>query len=105
MQPPNRERIAVTVDLVSARWFPVAVMRRGRRRDHMYRYGTTPQFCYLICLNLRDHELLGQVAEVSLEQDMGGPVITIHRLLKEGEGGPRPPSLSRLIWPEMSREL
>lgn len=89
----------VSIDLVLARWEPVATKRRGRYLDNYYSYGSPPQRCYLICQGLRDNQLLGQVAEVSIEFDEGGPVITIHRLVNQDLRASRPTRLSRLLWP------
>lgn len=105
MQAPGSMRIPVTVDLVFVRWIPIAIIPREGRRDHLYRYGVPPQHCYLICLGLRDNNLLGQVAEVSLEHDEGGPVVTIYRLLPQREGEGQPTKLSRLLWPGVPSEL
>jgi hypothetical protein len=90
----------VTVDLVSGRWTWIATAKHHGRRSHMYRYDTELQRCHLICLGLRDSDLLGQIAEVSLEHDGGGPVVTIHRRLPDWRLAAPPRSLSGLIWPK-----
>lgn len=92
--------IVVILNLGAARWIPIASMRRSNRFDHVYRYGTSPRHCYLICHGLRDYELVGYAAEVSVEFDQGGPVITVYQRVELVEGAPRPTRLSRLLWPE-----
>jgi hypothetical protein len=59
----------VVMDLTAARWTLVPTLRRDRRFNYVYRYGSSPNHCYLICYGLRAHDLLGQVAEVRLEYD------------------------------------
>lgn len=92
--------MVVILNLGPARWIPIASMRRGRRFDYIYLYGTSPRHCYLICHGLRDYDLVGYAAEVSVELDEGGPVITVYQRVELAEGAPKPTRLSRLLWPE-----
>lgn len=98
---PARTTQLVRIDLVDEAWVFIALTNRmveGRvRRISLYRYGRHPGHCFFICLGMRAHDLMGFVAEVSLEEDEGGPVVTVYRVLRDAQHAL--PSLSALIWP------
>jgi hypothetical protein len=97
---PSGEQLFL-VDLPS-RWHHIAT-KRGASRGKVttfYRYGVGSGRCFLICEGgLRSHDLIGRVASVQIEQDIGGPVVTVGAIAEAA----RAPRLSRRLWGKENR--
>jgi hypothetical protein len=95
----------VRVDLTEEPWVLMAitsrVVRESSQRLYHYRYGTAPPYCFVTGIGMQSYDLIGHVAEVRIERDGGGPVVTAYRVVR-GPNGERQvgvyPMLSTLIW-------
>lgn len=60
-----------------------------------YRYAAGGNSCLLICMHgLRSYNVIGRAVQATIENDMGGLVVTI-TALSDAEAAPR---LSRVLW-------
>lgn len=99
----------VRFDLTNEPWELIALTRqrhagRSQRVSH-YRYGTHPDYCFLMCVGTPVTGLIGRVVEVSIERDVGGPVLTVHRVVTAEDAEARYPSLQELVWRIRTNEL
>ena len=71
------------IDMPFDDWSPIAhVARRGTRTTY-YRYRAAEGYsCFIECRGLRAVQVIGRVAEVTLEHDVGGLVVVVHRLIE-----------------------
>lgn len=88
--------VTCLIDLDEAPWQLLAVSREGTLR-YCYLHGGQ-QWCFVNCpARLRRRAKVGRVAEITIERDAGGPVVTILRLVAHTTPG-RSPALSWLLW-------